>query len=105
MAIQTGDDDHLAFLDPTSPTFVQDLTNIVLENGANVMDSTPNITPETTVEEFLKPESNAFTVQMAGGKTPKTDWSIPGGTTVILAISSLMTMCLFEFMLAKFTRF
>jgi len=75
----------LGVFDPTSQSFVQDLTNIVLEKGANVMDNTPNITPETTVEEFLKPESNAFTVQMAGGKTPKTDWSIPGGTTVILA--------------------
>jgi len=85
VAIQTEGGDHLAFLDPTSQSFVQDLTNIVLEKGANVMDNTPNITPETTVEEFLKPESNAFTVQMAGGKTPKTDWSIPGGTTVILA--------------------
>jgi len=85
VAIQTEGGGHLAFLDPTSQSFVQDLTNIVLEKGANVMDNTPNITPETTVEEFLKPESNAFTVQMAGGKTPKTDWSIPGGTTVILA--------------------
>jgi hypothetical protein len=75
----------LGVFDPTSQSFVQDLTNIVLEKGAKVMENTPNITPETTVEEFLKPESNAFTVQMAGGKTPKTDWSIPGGTTVILA--------------------
>jgi len=75
----------LGVLDPTSPSFVQDLTNIVLKEGTEVKKNTPNVTPETTVEEFLKPESNAFTVQMAGGKTPKTDWSIPGGTTVILA--------------------
>jgi hypothetical protein len=83
VAIKTGGGDNLAFLDPTSPTFVQDLTDIVIEKGSNINEI--EITPETTVTEFLTPESDAFTIQIAGGKTPKTDWKFPGGTTVVLA--------------------
>ena len=89
VAIRTKNEDHLAFLDPTSPTFVQDLTDIVIEKGSNIEDieATPEYKNqlETTVTEFLTPTSDAFTVQIAGGKTPQTDWKFPGGTTVVLA--------------------
>ncbi len=84
VVIQTGSGNNLAFLDPTSNTFVQDLTEIILENGTESHLKTKGGTPETTPEEFLTPESDSFFANIAGGKTPTTDWAIPAGSTVIL---------------------
>ncbi len=84
VGIQTGSGNNLAFLDPTSNTFVQDLTEIILENGTESHLKTKGGTPETTPEEFLTPESDSFFANIAGGKTPTTDWAIPAGSTVIL---------------------
>ena len=84
VAIQTGSGNNLAFLDPTSNTFVQDLTEIILENGTESYLETQVGTPETTPEEFLTPESDSFFANIAGGKKPTTDWAIPAGATVIL---------------------
>ena len=82
----TTEDEKTSFgtFDPTSNTFVQDLTNIILENGTESYLETQVGTPETTPEEFLTPESDSFFANIAGGKTPTTDWMIPAGTTVIL---------------------
>ena len=84
VVIKTGSGNNLAFLDPTSSTFVQDLTKIILENGTESYLETQGGTPETTAEGFLTPESDSFFVNFAGGKKPTTDWAIPAGTTVIL---------------------
>ena len=82
----TTEDKKTSFgtFDPTSNTFVQDLTNIILENGTESYLETQVGTPETTPEEFLTPKSDSFFANLAGGKKPTTDWMIPAGTTVIL---------------------
>ena len=84
VVIKTGSGNNLAFLDPTSNTFVQDLTKIILENGTDGHIALQGGTPETTTEEFLTPESKSFFANIAGGKMPITDWQIPAGTTLIL---------------------
>jgi hypothetical protein len=84
VVIKTDSGNNLAFLDPTSNTFVQDLTKIILENGTEGHIALQGGTPETTTEEFLTPESDSFFANLAGGKTPITDWQIPAGTTLIL---------------------
>ena len=80
--ITAGGVAHL--LDPTKPDFVQKVADLVIGGGNEEKIKLIASTPETTPEEFLTPESESFFANLAGGKTPVTDWQIPAGTTLIL---------------------
>ena len=71
-------------LDPTKPDFVQKVTDLIISGGSEVAIADIASTPETTAEKFLTPDSDSFFANLAGGKTPITDWAIPAGATVIL---------------------
>lgn len=71
-------------LDPTKPDFVQKVADLIIGGGDEEEIKLIASTPETTVEEFLTPESDSFFANIAGGKKPTTDWAIPAGATVIL---------------------